>query len=82
VSGGTLTPQVLGLIQDLLRHESNAQAALQKGDFVTYGTEENAVQKDLGQLKQQLGPEVTILPASPGASPAPSPAAGSPRPSP
>jgi uncharacterized protein len=72
--GGTLSPQVLGLVQDLLHHESSAQAALQKGDFVTYGTEENAVQKDLAQLKQLLGPDVTLLPA--GA------AAGSPRTSP
>jgi uncharacterized protein len=80
--GGALSPQVLGVIQDLLRHESNAQAALQKGDFVTYGTEENAVQQDLGKLKQQLGPDVTILPSSPAASPAASPSAGGHQPAP
>jgi uncharacterized protein len=76
VTGGTLSPQVLGIVQDLLHHESNAQAALQKGDFVTYGTEESAVQKDLTQLKQILGPGVSIVQtpsASPSASPRPTP---------
>jgi uncharacterized membrane protein (UPF0182 family) len=70
------SPQVLALIQDLITHNANAQEAIQKGDYATYGTEQAAVQKDLAQLKQQLGPGVGVAPgpsasAGPGASASP-----------
>jgi uncharacterized membrane protein (UPF0182 family) len=72
VPGGTsgLSPQVLALLNDLILHNGNAQAAIQKGDYATYGTEQAAVQKDLAQLKELLGSGVSILP-----SPSPSPRA-------
>ncbi|MGH7750208.1 MAG: UPF0182 family protein, partial [Candidatus Dormibacteria bacterium] len=70
----TLSPQALALIQDLITHNANAQAAIQKGDYATYGTEQAAVQKDLAQLKQLLGPGVSVVPSpSASASPRPSP---------
>jgi uncharacterized membrane protein (UPF0182 family) len=77
--GGALSPQVLALVQDLITHNANAQAAIQKGDYVTYGKEQDAVQKDLSQLKQQLGPGVSVVPS---ASASPSSGQGSPRPTP
>ena len=42
--------QVYNLLLDLAQHEAKAQAALQKGDYATYGQEEAAVKKDLDQL--------------------------------
>jgi uncharacterized protein len=42
--------QVYNLLLDLYQHEQRAQAALQRGDYVTYGQEEAAVKKDLDQL--------------------------------
>jgi uncharacterized protein len=61
---GGVSPQVYNLLLDLYQHEQKAQAALQRGDYVTYGTEEAAVKKDLDQL--------TALNVIPSASPSPS----------
>jgi uncharacterized membrane protein (UPF0182 family) len=64
---GGVSPQVYALLVDLYQHEQKAQAALQKGDFATYGTEEAAVKRDLDQL--------TALNVIPSSSPSPSPSA-------
>jgi uncharacterized membrane protein (UPF0182 family) len=70
----TLTAEELALVNDLLTHQQAAQAALQKGDFTTFGKEEDIVKADAAKLK-------ALLAASP--SPSPSPSAGpSPSPSP
>jgi uncharacterized membrane protein (UPF0182 family) len=68
-----LSPQVVNLLQDLLRHEAAAQAALQKGDYVTYGQEEAAVQRDLNQLKTLLGPDVNLISPTPSPKASPTP---------
>jgi uncharacterized membrane protein (UPF0182 family) len=63
--------QVYNLLLDLYQHEQRAQAALQKGDYVTYGQEEAAVKKDLDALAA-----LNVLPgATPRASPSSSPSA-------
>jgi uncharacterized membrane protein (UPF0182 family) len=59
--------QVYNLLLDLYQHEQRAQAALQRGDYVTYGQEEAAVKKDLDAL--------AALKAIPTGTPAPSAAA-------
>ncbi|HXA28928.1 MAG TPA: UPF0182 family protein [Candidatus Angelobacter sp.] len=64
-----LSAQAYGLLLDLYQHEQRAEAALQKGDFATYGTEEAAVKRDIDQLTA-----LNVLPSpSPFPSPAPSP---------
>ncbi|MGH7722764.1 MAG: UPF0182 family protein [Candidatus Dormibacteria bacterium] len=72
------TSQELTLLNDLLNHQQAAQAALQKGDFTTFGKEEDAVKADSAQLAALLQ---QTAPASPSASPRASPAA-TPTPSP
>jgi uncharacterized membrane protein (UPF0182 family) len=77
--GGTglvLPPQVLTIVQDLIQHNTNAQQAIARGDYVTYGKEQDAVQKDLDKLRQLLGSGANVVPspsasASPGASASP-----------
>lgn len=66
--GVVLSPEVLRLIQDLLRHEAAAQADLQRGDYTAYGQDEARVKADLDQLRSLLGPDVTLIPASPSPS--------------
>jgi len=61
--------QVYTLLLDLYAHEQRAQAALQKGDYVTYGQEEAAVKKDLDQLNALHF--LSSPSPSPGASPTP-----------
>jgi uncharacterized membrane protein (UPF0182 family) len=64
-----VSSQVYALLLDLYQHEQKAQAALQKGDFATYGTEEAAVKRDLDQLTA-----LNVIPSSTAApSPTPSP---------
>ena len=75
-STANFTSQELALLNDLLTHQQNAQAALQKGDFTTFGKEEDAVKADAAQLS-------TLLQQSQKASPSPSPSApASPSPTP
>ncbi|MBJ7596090.1 MAG: UPF0182 family protein [Candidatus Dormibacteraeota bacterium] len=62
----TFTAQQLALLNDLLTHEQNAQAALQKGDFTTFGKEEDAIKSDTAQL-------TALLKNSPSASASPRP---------
>lgn len=71
-STANFTSQELALLNDLLTHEAAAQAALQKGDFTTFGKEEDAIKSDTTQL-------TTLLKQNPPASAAPS---SSPSPSP
>ncbi|MEA2671059.1 MAG: hypothetical protein QOG45_1279, partial [Chloroflexota bacterium] len=61
-TGVTLPPQVLAIVNDLIQHNTNAQQAIAKGDYVTYGREQDAVQKDLEKLRQQLGPGAGVVP--------------------
>jgi hypothetical protein len=75
-SGGsvTLPPQVLGIVEDLITHNTNAQQAIARGDYSTYGKEQDAVQQDLKKLQSLVGSGATVIPspsASPGASPSP-----------
>jgi uncharacterized membrane protein (UPF0182 family) len=60
--------QVYTLLLDLYQHEQKAQAALQKGDFATYGQEEAAVKRDIDQLNA-----LNVVPSSPATSPTPTP---------
>jgi len=66
-----VSPQVYALLVDLYQHEQKAQAALQKGDYVTYGQEQAAAKKDIDQLSA-LGVLSSPSP-SPSASPSASP---------
>ncbi len=64
-----VSPQVYQLLVDLYQHEQAAQAALQRGDYVSYGQQEAAVKKDLDQLTA-----LNAIPtAAPSASASPSP---------
>ena len=72
-STANFTSQELALLNDLLTHQQNAQAALQKGDFTTFGKEEDAVKADAAQLTTLLQVQKTPASASPSASPAASP---------
>lgn len=63
-----VSPQVYTLLLDLYQHEQRAQAALQKGDYVTYGQEQQAAKKDIDQLNS-----LNVVPANPSPTPAPSP---------
>jgi uncharacterized membrane protein (UPF0182 family) len=65
------TSQELALLNDLLTHQQAAQAALQKGDFTTFGKEEDIVKADTAQLTTLLQQSQLATP-SPGASPSPS----------
>ena len=68
------TSQELALLNDLLTHEQAAQAALQKGDFTTFGKEEDLVKADVAQLTAllQQNPPASASPTiSPKASPSP-----------
>ncbi len=68
-STSNLTSQELALLNDLLTHQQNAEAALQKGDFTTFGKEEDAVKADSAAL-------TTLLQAQKAStSPSPSPSA-------
>lgn len=74
--GANLPPNVLALVQDLITHNTNAQQAIARGDYVTYGKEQSAVQQDLQKLQQLLGSGAQVLPspspsAKSGASPSP-----------
>jgi len=60
-----VSPQVLNLLNKLIADNQAAKAALQRGDYATYGKDEAAVQTDLAQLQQLLGQS--------GATPSPSP---------
>lgn len=71
--GPTLSPAVLALLQDLLRHELAAQSDLARGDYAAYGQDEAQVKSDLDRLRSLLGPDVTLVP--PSATPAPGAAA-------
>jgi len=64
-----VTEQILALVRDLIDHQTRATAALQRGDFATFGTEEDLIQKDIQKLAQLLGPP---LPPTPSPSPSPS----------
>ena len=61
-----VSPQVYSLLLDLYQHEQRAQAALQRGDFTTYGTEEQQVKNDLDKLSA-----LNVIPTA-SASPSPS----------
>lgn len=67
-STANFTTQELALLTDLLNHEAAAEAALQKGDFTTFGKEEDAVKADATQL-------TTLLQQKPPASTSPTPTA-------
>ena len=69
---GGLSPQVTALLMDLFAHEANFEAANKSGDFTTAGKEQDAIQKDLAQLRILLGPSVSPTPTpSPATSPSP-----------
>jgi hypothetical protein len=73
-STANFSSQELQLLNDLLTHQANAQAALQKGDFTTFGKEEDIVKADASQLSTllQQNPKPTASPsasASPSATP-------------
>jgi uncharacterized membrane protein (UPF0182 family) len=70
-STASFTAQELALLNDLLTHEQNAQAALQKGDFTTFGKEEDLIKADTAQLTTLLKQNPPSSP-SPTASPSPS----------
>ncbi|MHB8717319.1 MAG: UPF0182 family protein [Candidatus Dormibacteria bacterium] len=70
-AGATLTQQELALIDDLIKNEQAAEAALARGDFVAYGQAEAAVKRDTAQLSQLL--QASSASPSPAASPSPSP---------
>ncbi|MBJ7610384.1 MAG: UPF0182 family protein [Candidatus Dormibacteraeota bacterium] len=77
-SPANFTTQELALLNDLLKHEQAAEAALQKGDFSTFGKEEDLVKADTAKLTAliQQNPPPSPSPsaaASPGASPTPTP---------
>ncbi|MGI8848054.1 MAG: UPF0182 family protein [Candidatus Dormibacteria bacterium] len=57
-----LTPQELALLNDLLQHQANVDAAYAKGDLATAGSEQAKVKDDAKKLRDLL----------PGASPPPS----------
>ena len=66
------TSQELALLNDLLANEQAAQAALQKGDFTTFGKAEDIVKTDTSQLQTLLQQSAA---ASPSASPKATPTA-------
>ena len=71
-----LPANVLQIVNDLITHNTNAQQAIARGDYSTYGKEQDAVQADLKKLQQLVGPGAAVIPspsasASPGASPSP-----------
>ena len=70
---GGLSAQVLALLTDLFAHEDRFQTATKAGDFTTAGQEQDAIQKDLAQLRTLLGPGFSPAPASPAASASPRP---------
>jgi uncharacterized membrane protein (UPF0182 family) len=72
-STANFTGQELALLNDLLTHEQNAQAALQKGDFTTFGKEEDAVKSDTAQLTALLQNQKAVPSASPSPRPSPTP---------
>ena len=73
-STANFTSTELALLNDLLTHEQNAEAALQKGDFTTFGKEEDAVKADTAQLTVLLQQTQRSSPApSASASPSASP---------
>ena len=73
-STANFTSQELALLNDLLTHEQNAEAALQKGDFTTFGKEEDLVKADTAQLTTLLQQSQKSTPsASPSPSPSPTP---------
>jgi uncharacterized membrane protein (UPF0182 family) len=74
-STANFTSQELALLNDLLTQEQAAEAALQKGDFTTFGKEEDLVKADTAQLTALLQKSQASPSASPGATPAPSPSA-------
>jgi len=68
----TFTTQELTLLTDLLSHEQAAQTALQKGDFTTFGREEDTIKTDTTQLSTLLQQSQKGRPSgspSPSASP-------------
>ena len=70
--GLILTSEEVSLINDLLQHEANAEAAYAKGDYATAGQEEQIVKQDAAQLRQLLAQNPpSTLSASPTASPTP-----------
>ena len=74
--GVPLPANVLQIVNDLITHNTNAQQAIARGDYSTYGKEQDAVQADLKKLQQLVGPGAAVIPspsasASPGASPSP-----------
>jgi uncharacterized membrane protein (UPF0182 family) len=66
------TSQELALLNDLLANEQAAQTALQKGDFTTFGKDEDIVKSDTSQLQTLLQQSAA---ASPSASPKATPTA-------
>jgi uncharacterized membrane protein (UPF0182 family) len=66
-----VSPQVYSLLLDLYQHEQKAQAALQKGDYVTYGQEQAAAKKDIDQLAALNVVPSASASTSPSASPTP-----------
>jgi uncharacterized protein len=63
----TLQQQILAAVNTLISDNAAAQAALQAGDYTTYGKDEAKVQQDIKQLQQLLQQ------AGATASPSPSP---------
>ena len=61
---------MVALLQDLFTHQDAFQAATKAGDFTTAGKEQDAIQKDLAQLRALLGPSFSPLPP-PSSSPSP-----------
>src|SRR4029077_3196483 len=64
--GLILPPQVLAVVQDLIQHNTNAQQAIARGDYVTYGKEQDAVQKDLDKHRHvpRRGPPLFPTPSA------------------
>ena len=59
---GDVTQQIYDLARQADAHYAAAQAALQKGDWATYGTEMNAVEQLIKQLVTLTGPAPTPQP--------------------
>lgn len=64
--GNPFGPAAIALVNELLGHEQAAQAALQRGDFTTFGKEEDAIRADIARLQ-------ALLQQNGSASPSPSP---------
>ncbi len=67
--GQTVSPEVIAVVNDLIAHQAAAHDAFTRGDFATYGKEQDAIQADIDKLKQLLAAPQATPSATPSASP-------------